>query len=212
MGFRSKFRPHVISRESAAEILMSKKDDICGPFFHGWNAFWRWKDVDPEFYSTVVPRTRAGVVYDFAIKDARTRFEGRESEGVRTRAEFDSLLVIFDEELVLRFKKLDDGERPRNSRTSRQWLFERQCLQLPGIPEEATKVTAVYTLNPDQSSIVKVSVVCWCVNTLKWIIPLFEADSGNMVFEFPAPASYDSDRPKTIVRPKIPGQKEGGGI
>jgi hypothetical protein len=194
----------VIPKEDAEAILTPWKADIRETMFYGWNAFLRLKDADAEFCATVMPRTRAGIVHDFAIKKARSIFEGQESKGIRTRAEFGSLLVVFDEKLVLRIKKFGEGERANNSRTTRQERFDRQCLELPGIPPEATKVTAGYKLNDEQTEIVRIAVSCWCVNSHVWSIGVWEADDGNMLLNFPEPEPIVPTQParKTIVRPK----------
>lgn len=208
MGLQPEDWPSVISKDRAGEMLLPWKAELCEPFFLGWKTFWKWKEIDPDWYATIAARTRAGIVHDFAVKNALAAFEGK--SGVRVRHEFGSILLIFGDDLVARLKKFDDNERARNSRTSRQFQFDRQCLELPGIPTKATKITVGYTLNSEQKDVVKVSASCWCVNTRKWSIGLYDADEGMNMFDVLKPSPVGPNNPKSTVRAK-PGEKTAEG-
>ncbi len=208
MGLHPEEWPSVISKDRAGEILLPWQVKLCEPFFLGWKTFWKWKDLDPDWYATITARTRAGIVHDFAVKNALAAFDGQ--SGIRIRHEFDSILLIFGEDLVARLKKFGNKEKASNSKTSRQSNFDRQCLDLPGIPTQATKITVGYTLDHEQKTIVKVSASCWCVNTHKWSLPLYDADEGTSLFDVPKPSPVGPSDPKSTVRPKS-GEKTAEG-
>jgi hypothetical protein len=87
-------------------------------------------------------------------------------------------------------------------------------LDLPGIPPEATKVTAGYRLNDEQTEIVRIAVSCWCVNSKVWSIGVWEADDGNMLLDFPGHELIVPSEParKTTVRPKIDEKQVEGEV
>lgn len=206
------FNEHdVISQERATEILGPHDDDLVQPFFNGWGAWTRLGDFDPEYHATMTPRGRASLVYDFIMRDAKSRFEGRESEGIRTLDDYNSLLVGFGEEIVLRFKMFDQEKRPRNYPTMRQRQYAGQMLELPGMPPAATNLSIGYRLNETATEIQDIYITCYRIVSLVWSYPLYEAVPSDVLFSRYLPESEEVPMPKPIVRAKFKKNAEAEG-
>jgi hypothetical protein len=157
----------VISQEQAEEILRPHEDNLREPFFVGWRAWTDLASFDPTYHAKATPRGRASLVFDHIMDDAKARFEGRESETIRTSGEFDSFLVAVGEEIVVRFKMFDRSHRPRNYPTKRQIEIENQQGELSGMPPRATVVSIGYRLNQSKTDISDISITYWQLNEMK---------------------------------------------
>ena len=209
MGRRGYINPReVISQEKAAEILGPHEDDLRQPFHHGLEIWRRIGQTDPRWLVTMSARSRATVMFDFIVHEAKARFCGRENEGIRTSDDYNSLLVLFGEDLIVRFKLFDEEGKPSNIPTRRQMMFASQYLELPGMPPEATKLSIGYRLNKTKDEIKDIYITCWRNVTLVWSYPLYESTPSNVLYA--QLEAEDFTPPQTIIRPKTDKKKTEG--
>ena len=77
--------------------------------------------------------------------------------------------------VVARFKKVDAEGRHRNADTEQQRLFDCQS-PLPGLPEEALRVTFGYEPDPAFSKCERVIVACPSGKAIRWAAQIVEDD------------------------------------
>jgi hypothetical protein len=202
----------VISQERAEEILRPYEDDLREPFFTGWHAWTDLASFNPAYHAKSTRRGRASLVFDHVMDDAKTRFDGRDAEGIRTSDDYDSYLVAIGDEIVVRFKMFDQNKRPRSYPTKRQIDIEAQQGELNGMPPRATVVSIGYRLNEAQTGLKDIYITCWQLESLKWSFPIWEAVASDQLFRDRAvpSASDQADMPKPIVRPKLDKRKAEG--
>lgn len=102
------------------------------------------------------PRTRANIIHDLMVANARSMFDG--IEGI-CFLEFGGIFLIeIDNKIVLRFKKLNEDKRSSNIPTLQAVNFLEQ-LDLPGIPSH-TRLIVGYELNNLHTEIATVTITC----------------------------------------------------
>ncbi len=201
----------MISQEKAEEILRPHEDNLREPFFIGWQAWTDLVSFNAGYHAKATPRGRASLVFDHIMDAAKERFEGRESEGIRTCDDFDSYLVAIGDEIMVRFKMFDQHQRPRNYPTKRQIEIERQQGELNGMPPRATIVSIGYRLNKAATDMTDITIVCWNLHDKKWGYPIWEAVESNQLFREIPGSTDEHDMPKPIVRPKFGEKRKAEG-
>lgn len=118
------------------------------PDFHeAWHhAFKTYKDYPPEFTAEYDDSVAAQVIRRHAWTEIVRRFDGH--KGVNFRRLRGLNLLLYKDETVWRFKKVDASGRHANYQTSQQQDFDDQ-LDLPGIPAKAIRLTSGY--QPDEA-------------------------------------------------------------
>lgn len=124
---------------------------------------------DPEFAATLTTRSKASIVNDHVVRAIETRFAGK--PGIRITRDRGFLVLIVNDRIVVRFKKLDRKLRSRNILTNQQRALLRQE-NLPGLPPDCTVVVAGYRLGASGLQILDSHVVCPVGSRNKWDIPL----------------------------------------
>ena len=203
--------PTIVGREQAESLLTTFIADINDPCMYGVGKWREMADQDPERLTVITPRVWAGIIHRYLVRDAVPRFEGRESEGVRVRPENESLMLIFGDILVARFKKVDSEFRPSNSPTDRQLQYERQTLKLEGLPDESTNITFGYLPNEIGTEVLRITAICWRIHRLEWVIPLYDSQAGEATLFQPAdPSVPPAPERRRIIRPTAePRRAEG---
>ncbi len=159
----------LLSDQEAWSILEPFIPDIHACLVAGWNC---WRDLGervPEHVVRYDSTTRAGIVYNEIIAEARKRFFGVRDVNLQSRGR--TLLLIFQGVLVLRFKKIDRNFRTRNVPTKQVVRMQYQ-MELQGLPPEATQVVAGYLLNALQDSVSGNWIVCPMGRSYEWKLPL----------------------------------------
>jgi hypothetical protein len=111
-----------------------------------------WNDYDVECHSIrykTTPRSRAAIVHDNMKYRIKTSFEG--IKGIRYLESRGLFLLIFNDRVCIRFKKLNAKMLSRNIPTQQTLLYINQ-LELPEIPG-ITKMIAGYRLDKLQAGI-----------------------------------------------------------
>lgn len=203
--------PPIISREQAESIVSPVASELCAPCFAGIDAWRAMVEQDAARPVVITPRVWAGIVHCYVVRDALERFSDREAQGLRVRPENESLMLIFSEILVGRFKKVDENFRPSNSPTVRQFQYERQTLKLEGLPDESTNVTIGYLPDEIGSEIRKITMICWRMHRLEWAVPLYDSEAGRITLFGPIePLVSPTEERRRTIRPKIEPKKAEG--
>lgn len=133
-------------------------------------------------------RARAGIVYDYMVAAADSTLVGR--AGVRRIERQGISMYVFDERLVVRFKKHDREFRTTNVRTRHQMDLANQ-VGIPGLPPDVVNVTCGYALDIAEASIEKIVVAKHIQFRREWVIDLRELATGQLT-------------PTTPVLPLVP--------
>lgn len=164
-------------------------------------AFRATSGYSPVLYS----RTVANYVFDAIARNAQTVF-GREKT-VRVRQETQTIKFIFDNKVIVRFKKGDEDHLGKNILTQAVMDYLDPQQTLPGFPPEAAKVEIVWSANEIGTGIEDIMVVARDGNTVSWSYRIDddadEAD-GTSVLPFPVGPAPDDFSPLVVVKPRKP--------
>jgi hypothetical protein len=158
------------------------------------------------------PRTRANILYDLMVNQARIEFRG-----IRDTAIIDppSGVVVLDinQTALIRFKKLGDDSLPRNYPTeaAKDWDIGED---LPGIPSSPQRLSLGYRLNRLQTAVRDVLVSNTLGGRLLYDIILDEPDEEIIVLpdsSSGSPPSADGTQ-RIQRRVRIRGSEEQGEI
>jgi hypothetical protein len=171
-------KKNILTAEEAEKILNPFMDDLIQSVNDGKRHF------DQEPASQLVPyrkRTKACMLNDAISEGARKRFDG--VKGVKIDDSHESIFFVFEGQLGVRFKKLDEGGAICNVPTERQDKISFQVLSIAGI-KAPTLVSFVYKLNSLWTEIVRMKILCkWGDETL-WAIPAITgAQAGTLPFD-----------------------------
>ncbi|HYC44585.1 MAG TPA: hypothetical protein VED01_03775 [Burkholderiales bacterium] len=140
-----------------------------------------------ELRIKLTPRSRASIVHDFVVHAIRASFDGIDDVRLLEINKLFVMLVGCD--VVLRFKKLDDGLRASSIPTQQSLDFSNQD-DLPGI-ERVTHLDAGYRLNALQTTIEGVYVCCPNGASVLWYYEI-------------APEEGEADNVIPLPRPNAP--------
>jgi hypothetical protein len=192
----------VISRETAEQILAPQLDLVGLCLFNAWDKL----KAETALAVPVKPRTRANLVYDYAVAEAWRLLDGREGLTLTDQRGF--LLVTIDERLLLRFKKYRKGLMTSGIATGQAQLFAFQQLTLDGMPP-MTNIVAGYVLDEFQREIARVAITCRVGSRLIWAIDIPRPDAG-VVIPIPAPAQpLPSPAVRSTIRQDKSEEDEG---
>lgn len=134
-------------------------------------AWQRWEGLPARDRIDFSARSRASIIHDYAAIHAIKEFDGVPGVKIVDQRENSGYLaVIFDDVLVLRFKKFrDDGLGTCSIETQKQQQFAWQEPPLPGIPT-ATNLVVGYLLNTLETEISTVALTCNIGQKSLWAI------------------------------------------
>lgn len=164
-----------LSRDVVSEIL----EPFAEPLFRiGAVPFERWLSEYPN-RELHPPRTRANILYDLMVDQARREFRGVRGTEIIEPPSGVTLLAIA-ERVCIRFKKLDEDSLPSNNPTQavRDW---ENGEDLPGIPSALQRLALGYRLNRLQTAVKDVLVSNSRAGHLLYDIILEEPDAGLIV-------------------------------
>jgi hypothetical protein len=193
-----------LSRDQALEVLTPHAERL---YRIGTTPFASWQSEYPNL-ALHTPRTRANVLYDLMVNQARIEFRG-----IRGTAIIDPpsgvVLLDIDQQVLIRFKKLDDDSLPRNYPTlaAKDWDIGED---LPGIPSSPQRLSLGYRLNRLQTTVKDVMVSNTLAGRLLYDIILDEPDEGIIVLPDNGSGSPPSSNPAQRVhrRVRIRGSEE----
>ena len=128
---RSRFSQDIVQR--ATEL---HRGDLAAAVTTAWRRYGELKEVAGKFVVDFDWTTKANIIHDLTVLEARRRFEERADEGITVREVGKEYAVLFagPVAVAVRFKKLNRNGVPVSYRTRRQRERDRQ-LRLPGMPE-----------------------------------------------------------------------------
>jgi len=159
------FKDGVLSSEDTKGILEAHMRDIAECIFAGHDVVVKFRDEYPDDYLQFSRTTRAGIVHDAMVARAAEVFDGKRD--VVVREGLGSKVIIFSDQVALRFKKLSANLEPRNAATRQQQEFGQHTLW-----PDWSNVTAGYRLDATGEAILDVQIVCWYCGERLWNIEL----------------------------------------
>lgn len=147
-------------------------------------------------------QARARVISNHIAAEIKAKFTGR--DGIILTEDMGFLVMVLDEKIAVRFKKLDRKLRPSNIPTKQQYDFSTQAL-LPGFPPEATNLTFGHKLNQTGTDFEGFWLQCPRGERNLWSIPL-DKPADQPLFTAIQPDPVEPAPP--IVRPKKPASKK----
>lgn len=151
------------------------------------------------------PRTKAGIIHDHIEKYVRSNFYGR--QGIYFD-DFNGVFgIVMQDELFIRFKKMDDTYSVKNLYTNQHTSYMNQG-QIAGFPEKPTLLFAGYIPDKTWSKINGIYVACWIGDTLEWVDESgkYTAEQGIINFE-----QYKDREIEERTEKRIKLKKKGSG-
>ena len=189
-----------IQQPQARSILTPHIPIFSSSIANGWNQYMAGIG---DWGPAMTERSRASIVHDLTIRSAIEQFEGVPGVSVQERNRL--YLFVIEDQIALRFKKLDDAKRSCNIPTQMALDFRGQQ-EIPSIPS-TLHLEAGYVLNRLQTDIEGIYIVCPSGDNIRWVWELANPGLGNVV-QFPVAPSQ--------VQPSVfqlyeSGEEEQGG-
>lgn len=165
-----------------------------------------WRDLEslPDpFRADMTARTRAGFLNDRILVHIRRLLDG-ETGVTFVRGRGGLTLLAFQQQFLIRFKKLRPDLRTSNIPTQQSLAFARQqTLELPGMPPRLTHLNAGYVLNRMQTEIASTHITCPAGREVAWEIPLTAEATAEVV-------AFTSPDAGTRTTSRVQSRSEGG--
>ena len=159
-----------LSQEEAQNILSPFLSDIYASIAEGWTAWKRVTEQIPELGAILRSRTRASFVFDHIVDAAKRRFH-EEREGVHWVETKGLFRLVFDDGVILRFKKFDKHRRASAIPTKQHLQFILQyALELGEF--QLVNLFSGYRLMEHQSDIQDIIITCPDGRQVKWYIDI----------------------------------------
>lgn len=157
-------------------------------------AFRRFNEIPDHLRLALMnPIARPTAVWSYMMQVAVETFTG--VEGVLPIKSYNTTNYLFANEVLVRFKQLDETGLSRNYPTPRAVAFNTPQLDLPDISSSALRVDVGYNLNPVQTEIERVLVSHRSGDELVWCYELRPSEKGTVPLPFPvAPAVPPAER------------------
>ena len=128
-----------------------------------------------------LPRTRACILWDLMVTQARLEFRGIRGTQILDPPSGITLLILEDQ-IAVRFKKLDEDSLPRNYPTeaAKDW---HRGEDLPGIPSSLQRLSMGYRLNRLQAAVENVLISNTLAGRLLYDIILEAPADGAILFD-----------------------------
>lgn len=180
------------------QVVRAALADYEGVFFRAFQDAWEdWRSLSLGGRLVFPSRTRACIVYDFAVQRVMAAVDGDANIYVIRRNE--TIKFVFGNTVALRLKKANEQGLGSNIETQATLDFVWQQEDLPGIPN-VHKVEVVYTLNTLQTRIEQVSVVARDGQALLWSYDINPEQSANVVMLPTSPPPQDQRRAQVKLR------------
>lgn len=142
-------------------------------------AWERWENMSPGNRIVIVARSRANLIHDYATAQAIKEFDDLPRVDIVDEREHSGYLaLVFDDLIVLRFKKFrDDGFGTCSIATDKQQQFAMQEPPLPGM-RTATNLVAGYQLNELETEISMVAITCSIGEKTLWVMDITDVGSA----------------------------------
>ena len=196
------------SHQEAEEFLRDFRGILSGAIvgaLSDWDTVLR---ANPNETGGLSTSARARVIHDRTVHRLGVEEASGSYPGLRLAKIRGLYVVILNDTLMLKLKKLDLNLRSRNIRTGQTAAFDQQSALFPREVGVLTNATSGYVLDALGSELARVVVVCWDGRERRWEVDLLEsAGEGGVVVTIPAsPAPV---RPiRTRIVPERPAASE----
>ena len=170
------------------------------------NGYKEWRTVEDfrlaaGFGPTLYPRTIANSVFDAIARNSRGAFGG--DRNIRIHYETQTIKCIFDNTVIARFKKGDDGHLGQNIPTQAVMDYLDPQHTLPGFPP-AAKVEIMWKADDLGTAIEEVTVAARDGKHLLWSYRIEDAEEGVRagVVELPLGPTPGEFSPLVVARPR----------
>jgi hypothetical protein len=174
----------ILRLQEAKPILQTIHQDLLTVIQSGFNDWLKIReyastlDGGPVNYKS---RTKAGIIHDHIEKYVRGQFSDRENIIVD---DFNGVFgMVIQEELFIRFKKMDSTYSVKSLYTNQHTTYMKQG-QIEGFPEKPTFLFAGYIPDVTWSSIKGIYVACWINDTLEWVDEFGKYTAEQAVLDF----------------------------
>lgn len=159
----------LISKSTATNLLTHHLPTLQRCLHDAWSEWQKLRDEQLARGNELSPTARARIIYDTAVSRARAAFA--EIPEVLVSQKHGFLVLVFGQQVAIRFKKLRNNLLPSGVRTRQQEMFATQE-EIPGIPDPATYLIAGYVLDAAQVRIERLVVTCADGLGLRWVLDL----------------------------------------
>lgn len=198
----------ILRLKEAQPILQTVHEDLVEVIRSGFNDWLKIREYSGTLDGGPVnykPRTKAGIIHDHIEKYVRGQFSGR--EGILVDDFNDVFGTVLQDELFIRFKKMDNTYSVRSLYTRQHTTYLKQG-QIEGFPEKPTFLFAGYIPDKTWSTIKGIYVACWINDTLEWVDEFGKYSAEQAILNF------DQEENKTIEeiekRIKLKEKSKGG--
>lgn len=188
-----------ISKFDAEAILKPHLDPLARCIKSGFDIY--LEKLGPESHLHPI-RTRASFIHDQIVHLIEEEFDNTPGTNIIVQ---NGLFLLGIEEILIRFKKLNDNLIPSNIPTQQQLDFDRQ-LDIPGFPSRGVYLNAGYTPNAFWSRLKSMNISFIVERRVKWDIDLGESVQQAKLFEFPDTSKVRSPGKRVIA--KIPDNRK----
>ncbi len=168
MAHLQRSKEKLLSQEEAWDILNPMADRIVKSVQEGLNHF--SEGLSGPLRQRLRPRSFSSSLNDCIVYEASQIFA--EVEGVQVFEECESTWFLFSPRAVLRFKKVDESETPRNFPTRRQSKITYQQHEFSVCDSKPTVINIGYQPNKFFTEIKSVSLSCHDGSYVCWQLPL----------------------------------------
>jgi len=116
---------------------------------------------------------KAQTFHNLAIEKANKAFKG--TQGVNVVKKYNSIMIVFDQKLVARVKKINGKDLSSNNSTKRSNKVSDHTLKLLNLPD-LTFIDLGYNTDETWTEFERLKVVCRIKNDIQWRIPFNEND------------------------------------
>lgn len=185
----------LLANEQVVRTALADYEDV---FFRAFQEAWEeWQRLSLGGRLAFLSRTRACIVYDFAVQKVMAALEGDKNVHVIRRNE--TVKFVFGDTVVLRLKKANEQGLGSNIETQATLDFVWQQEDLAEIPD-VHKVEVVYTLNSLQTLIEQVSVVARDGQARLWSYDIDSHRSADIVMLPTSPLPREQRRAQVKLR------------
>jgi hypothetical protein len=158
------------------ELCMERAGPLLPEFSEAWQAAMAaYRQYQPEWRAEHDDTTAANCVRSHMWMEIRRRFDGRPGCVLKSLGKLN--VLIYRDESVWRFKKVDRTGRHSNYQTKQQRDFDNR-LPLPGIPEPAVRLTSGYQPDTSGEAIERIIVARPFGRSIEWAAQVNIIDSA----------------------------------
>ena len=175
---------NVLRLKEAQPILQTIHQDLVQVIQNGFSDWLRIREFVGGFDGGPVnykPRTKAGIIHDHIEKYVRWLFLDREGIVVD---DFNGVFgIVLQDELFIRFKKMDSTFSVRSLYTNQHTAYMKQG-QIEGFPTKPTFLFAGYIPDTTWSTFKGIYIACWINDTLEWVDEFGKYTSEQAILDF----------------------------